>query len=120
MRLRRPAAALVLALTAVACGGGYEQALIAHFFTASRLEDRTALQPIATVMFDPRTDGTVLRFDITGINTAADGTERVTVSARVHLPGGDTVEKTLVVTMRRSDPAVDKGMTSRWIITGIS
>jgi hypothetical protein len=116
---RAVSAALVAGLIAIGCSGGYEQALLAQFFTASRLLDRTALQSVSTVMFDPRTEGTVLRFDVERIGPEDHGEKRVTVSARVHLPNGETVPKTLIVTMRRADPAVDTGTTSRWIITGV-
>ncbi|HWF85727.1 MAG TPA: hypothetical protein VG222_12805, partial [Vicinamibacterales bacterium] len=74
---------------------------------------------MATVIFDPRTDGTVLRFDVERIAPEDHNEKRVTVSARVHLPNGDTVQKTLLVTMRRADRAVDKGTTSQWIITKV-
>jgi hypothetical protein len=110
---------LVAGLSAVACAGGYEQALLAQFFTASRLLDRTALQNISTVIFDPRTDGTVLRFDVERVAPEDHNEKHVTVSAQVHLPGGDTVQKVLIVTMRRVDPAVDRGVTSRWVITKV-
>ena len=120
MKARSVLVALALATSAIACAGGYEQALLTQFFAASRLDDRTALQPIATAIFDPRTDGTVLSFDIAGSTPEDHGTKRITVSARVHLPGGETVQKQLVVTMRRSDPAIDKDTTSRWIITSVT
>jgi hypothetical protein len=120
VKARPVAAALVLALVAAACADGYTQALLTRFFAASRLEDRTALGPIATVMFDPRTDGTVLDFDITSSRVQPNGEERVLVSARVHLPNGDTVHKPLVVTMRRSNPAADKSTTSRWIVVDVA
>jgi hypothetical protein len=120
VKLRPALVAAALALSALACAGGYEQALLTQFFAASRLDDRTALGPIATVMFDPRTDGTILRFDITHTSQEEHGVKRVTLVARVHLPSGDTVQKTLIVTMRRSDPAVDKGTTSTWIITSVT
>lgn len=119
MKARAVLAVLVITLTATACAGGYEQALLTQFFAASRLLDRTALQNISTVIFDPRTDGTVIRFDIENIAPDDHGGKRVTVSARVHLPNGDTVPKTLIVTMRPADPAIDKGTTSRWIITKV-
>ena len=53
-------AALVLA---VACSGS-EQALVGQFFSASRLRDNTSLDNLATVMFDPRTQGTVTTFTV--------------------------------------------------------
>jgi len=106
-------------LSAIGCAGGYEQALLAQFFTASRLLDRTALQNISTVIYDPRTEGTVLRFDVERIGPEDHGEKRVTVSAQVHVLDGSTVLKTLVVTLRRPDPSTDQRTTSRWIVTRV-
>jgi len=107
------AAAMVGAvLSAIGCAGGYEQALLAQFFTASRLLDRTALQTISTVIYDPRTEGTVLRFEVERIGPEDHGEKRVTVSAQVHVPSGEIVRKELTVTLRQVDPA-------RWIITSV-
>jgi hypothetical protein len=119
-RARAVLTGLVLSLGAVACANGYERALLTQFFAASRLLDRTALQNMATVVFDPRTDGTVLRFDIDRITPEDRHQKTATVSARLRLPGGDIVQKQLVVTMRRTDPAVDKGATSRWMIIAVA
>ena len=61
---------LVVSLTvlaAVACSGGPEQPILNQFFTASRLRDNTSLQNFTTVSFDPRTEGTVSSFSITGV-----------------------------------------------------
>jgi hypothetical protein len=112
--------ALALTIGASGCANGYERALLAQFFAASRLLDRTALQNIATVVFDPRTDGTVLRFDVERITPEDRHRETATVSARVRMPRGDIVQKHLIVTMRRTDPAVDTGVTSRWIVTSVA
>src|SRR3954453_23680366 len=54
---------LTLFLT-VACSGAAEQTLIGQFFTASRLRDNTSLDNLSTVIFDPRTQGTVTTFTI--------------------------------------------------------
>jgi hypothetical protein len=110
---------IALALSAIACADRYERALLAEFFAASRLLDRTALQDVSTVIFDPRTDGTVLRFEVERISPEDHNEKRATVSARVHLPGGEIAQRTLIVTMRRADPAVDKSTTSKWIITSV-
>jgi hypothetical protein len=107
-------------LSAAACANGYERALIAQFFAASRLRDGTALQTVSTVMFDPSTDGTVLQFDLNRISPENSYQKRATISARVRRPDGDTVQENLIVTMRRTDPAVDTAATSRWIITGVA
>jgi len=52
----RVVAALVVStmtLTASGCGPNTERALLTRFFSASRLRDLTALQKIATVVFEP-------------------------------------------------------------------
>jgi hypothetical protein len=44
----------------------------------------------------------------------------VTIDAPVKLPSGQTVQKTLIVTMQRAVLSGDKGtVTGRWVITGI-
>jgi hypothetical protein len=59
---------LSLALLAVAaCSGGPEQALIGQFFNASRLRDNTSLDNFSTVLFDPKTSGTVTTFTVQSI-----------------------------------------------------
>jgi hypothetical protein len=116
---RAAAVAIALALSAAACANGYEHALIAQFFAASRLLDRTALQDVSTTIFDPCTDGTVLQFDLKGISPENGHEKRATVSARVRRPDGDTVQETLIVTMRRADPAASDGATARWIVTSV-
>ena len=50
-----------------ACSGGPEQAIITQFFNASRLRDNTSLDNFATVIFDPRTSGTVTSFSVASV-----------------------------------------------------
>jgi hypothetical protein len=49
---------------AAACSGGPEQSIVSQFFNASRLRDNTSLDNIATVVFDPQTQGTVTTFTV--------------------------------------------------------
>src|SRR5260370_39059682 len=61
---------LLLALTALgltACSSSPEQPILNQFFTASRLLDNTSLDNFSTVIFEPRTQGTVMSFTITGV-----------------------------------------------------
>jgi hypothetical protein len=54
--------------------------------------------------------------------TKRDGdlvTKDVTIDAPVKLPNGQTVQKTLVVTMQRAELTGEKPVTGRWIITNI-
>ena len=68
-RLRRAVSLLVLTWFAVAgCSGGSEQSLVDQFFSASRLRDNTKLENLATVSFDPRTQGTVTTFTVDAIS----------------------------------------------------
>jgi hypothetical protein len=64
-RSRVPAFGLLSAafFFALACSGS-EQSLVGQFFSASRLRDNTSLDNIATVIFDPRTQGTVTTFTV--------------------------------------------------------
>src|ERR1700730_7403233 len=60
----------LLALPAVvltACSSPSEQPILNQFFTASRLLDNSSLDNFSTVIFEPRTHGTVLSFTITGV-----------------------------------------------------
>jgi hypothetical protein len=59
---------LSLSSLLIACSGGPEQALVGQFFNASRLRDNTSLDNIATVIFDPQTQGTVTTFSVTNIS----------------------------------------------------
>lgn len=58
----------VLAPVLASCSGSAEQPIVSEFFNASRLRDSTALARVATVMFDPRTQGTVTSLTITTIS----------------------------------------------------
>lgn len=46
-----------------------EQQVLIDFFRASRLHDNTTLANIATISFDPRTDGSVQKFSIASIGS---------------------------------------------------
>jgi len=56
---------LTIALS-LACSSS-DQSIVSQFFSASRLRDATALDKIATVMFDPRTQGSVTDFTIQNV-----------------------------------------------------
>src|SRR5438034_4129457 len=56
-----------LALAAAACSGFAEQPILNQFFTASRLRDNTSLNNITMVSFEPRTEGSVTKFDIVSV-----------------------------------------------------
>jgi|SRR5262245_52289447 len=45
--------------------------------------------------------------------------KRVTIDAPVRLPDGQTVRKTLVVTLQRAELKAERPITGRWIVTGI-
>jgi len=96
-----------------------EQSLLEQFFGASRLRDTTALQRVATVTFEPLQQGIVRTFQITRVTPErVDGqkaTKEVTVDAPVVLPDGQTVRKTLIVTLQRASGDA----SSRWIVSGV-
>lgn len=114
----RLAVAIVTAVILSGCAAP-EQALLEEFFAASRLRDRTALQAVSTVTFEPLQQGIVRTFGITGVTAErVDGhmvTKDVTVAAPVILPDGRAVQKTLVVTLQRAGG----GDSRRWIVTGV-
>jgi hypothetical protein len=111
----QPVATLALALSACATS---EQALLEQFFSASRLRDTTALQSIATVVFEPHQQGIVRTFEIVSVVRAqrnGNAAKDVTVEAPVFLPDGGSVRKRLVVTIEQRG-----GDTSaRWLVTGV-
>lgn len=61
------AVSLLALVVVVACSGAAEQTIIGQFFNASRLRDNTSLDNVATVIFDPRTQGTVTTFAIQAV-----------------------------------------------------
>jgi hypothetical protein len=110
------AGASLIALLLVACSVRPEQVILDQFFSASRLRDRTALQHLSTVVFEPKDQGIVTAFDITGVTIENRGGERVSknvsLGAHVKLPNGQIVEKKLAVTMQYA--------AGRWTITGVA
>ena len=112
---------VALVATLAACSPRAEQRILSEFFSASRLRDRTALQKLATTAFDPASQGIITGFDITGVVTGDAGgraIKDVSISAPVKLPGGQTLQKNLVVTLER-DVSGSGGTAARWIVTGI-
>jgi hypothetical protein len=115
--------AIPLAAALVLCGcAAPEQRLLEQFFGASRLRDVTALQTVSTITFEPREQGIVRTFAITGVTPERlEGqtlAKDVTVEAPVILPDGQTVRKTLVVTLQRGTDG--GGSAHPWIVTGIA
>jgi hypothetical protein len=114
----RFAIGFAIAVTVGGCAAP-EQSLLEQFFGASRLRDTTALQGVSTVTFEPLQQGIVRTFEITGVTMErVDGqtaAKDITVVAPVILPDGQTVRKTLVVTMQRNNG----GDSRRWIVTGV-
>lgn len=106
--------ALAAAFGCAACAGP-ERPLIDQFFAASRLRDRTALQKISTVVFEPRERGIVTTFDVVKVESLRDGgrdRKNVTITAPVALPDGGTRRETLLVALQRDE-------AGRWMITGV-
>jgi hypothetical protein len=110
-----------VAIAVVLCGcAAPEQSLLDAFFGASRLRDTTALQRVSTVIFEPREQGIVRTFEITGVtpervDERQTVTKDVTVGAQVVLPDGRTVRETLLVTLTRGSA----GDSSRWMVTAV-
>jgi hypothetical protein len=93
------------------CSGDAERPLLETFFSAARLRDRTALADVATVAFEPRDRGTVLNFDVTAVRRGGSDAKNVTVSARLHLPGGETTDRGLVVS--------EQIIGGKWMVTAV-
>ncbi len=122
----RRASALAVALVTLAassCAHDAERALLNQFFAASRLRDLTALNKIASVVFEPARDGIVTTFEIVQMKAVpgpdgAPESEAVSISAPVRLPDGQTVTKTLVVTLERRPIEGAQNSGRGWRITG--
>jgi hypothetical protein len=115
--VRWPVALLLACFAALdaACGSGSaERQLLTNFFRAARLHDNTVLANIATVTFNPRTEGTVENFEVVSVASDPRG-KTVTVNARVRTPDGQTVPRTIVFTLERAS----EGGDGRWLITGL-
>jgi hypothetical protein len=65
--LRAVSLLAVVAPIVAGCSGAAEHTIISQFFNASRLRDNTSLDNFSTVIFDPRTQGTVTTFTIQSI-----------------------------------------------------
>jgi len=115
MRIAPPLLVSLVAI-AIGCSTATEQSILSQFFAASRLRDTTALKNVATVVFEPNTQGIITSFEITNVVPYRSGgelvSEHVSISAPVKLPSGQTAQKNLVIVMQR-----DAG---RWIVTGIT
>jgi hypothetical protein len=92
---------LVAAASLSGACGGQERSIVDEFFAQSRLRDKTALQKIATVTFEPHIQGIVETFDVTNVTPEENDAKTVTVSAQVKMPDGTIVHKTIVLTMSR-------------------
>jgi len=67
-RSRVPASGILsLAFAFLLACSSSDQSIVSQFFSASRLRDATALEKVATVMFDPRTQGSVTDFTIQNV-----------------------------------------------------
>jgi hypothetical protein len=125
MRIASALAIALMTMIVPGCARDTERALLSQFFAASRLRDLTALQKIATVVFEPATDGIITSFEILKLTAASgpDGrplSEQVSISAPVRLPDGRTVTKTVVVTMERRPIDGDQNPARGWMITAFS
>ena len=110
---------LCFALISACAKHGAEQVVLEQFFNASRLRDRTALQKISSVIFEPLQQGTITAFTIKSVADVEgpDGkasSKQVTVSAPVRQPDGQTAEKTIILVLQRGDGVA----TAQWMVTG--
>src|SRR5687768_3753398 len=114
---RRPALygpAALVALLLTGCGVlSPEEQLLTDFFEASRLHDTTVAAKMSAVIFNPRVDGVVDRFEVEEIEKAEDGqSERVTIQAQVRAADGQVAPRTMVATLRRQN--------GRWFIAALA
>jgi hypothetical protein len=112
--LRIPCA-LIVCLFTTACGWTpADEQFLTKFFERSRAYDTTRLAPVATVVFDPTTQGVVQRFRIVKREEAATaggrGARLLTLQADVG-SAGRVSERTLMVTMEQRDGS--------WVVTHV-
>jgi hypothetical protein len=113
----------LVVLTLAACSGAAERTLIAQFFAASRLRDLTALRSLATIVFEPKTDGIVNDFELLRIDSVPQSgsqppSKRALIAAPVRTPDGKTVPTIFVVTMQHGLPGSEPRWGG-WMITAI-
>jgi hypothetical protein len=122
----RAGAAALLALCLAACAATPEEQVLVRFFAACRALDSTLLNRLATVTFNPRTDGSIQTFTV----TERSGEQRAPFTDAQHeealrslsAPTGQSVELaglsiemltkqvTLEADVRSPDGAVRRGM----------
>jgi hypothetical protein len=107
-----------------ACSVRTEQTLLGQFFAASRLRDKTMLSNFSTVTFEPATQGIVTAFTISNVGREEQHeggmvSKDVTIAAPVRLADGQTVQKTLVVTLQWTSQRTEPLSAGRWIVTGV-
>lgn len=61
------AAVSAVAFTTAGCSGSGEQQIIKRFFDANRMRDQSTVANMATVEFDPQTDGVVQGFEVVSV-----------------------------------------------------
>ena len=108
----------VLLLVILAAGCGWvpaDEQVLTTFFEQSRLYDTTRVAGVATVVFDPRVEGVVERFQVTGrVDHPLDShrlQRQTTLATHVRTSGGE-LDRTLQVTMERAD--------GRWKVVAFS
>lgn len=117
IQVRRSSEAAALLLAAACAAGcvvrGLEAQLLEQFFHASRLYDRAALSNIATVVFNPATDGIVQEFRVVAIQREGGESQRrrVTIEAPVRRPDGRVSAQTLLATIEQRE--------GRWMVVAL-
>ena len=108
---KRLRSSLAAACLVAACGVlTLEEQLLRRFFEASRLYDMAAVEKVATVVFNPVSDGIVQDFRVAGVVESGD--RRVAaVDVRVRRRQVITEERLQVTIERRA---------GRWLITGVT
>jgi hypothetical protein len=116
--------ASLMTLTILSCSAPAEQPLLSRFFAASRLRDLTALQTIATVVFEPNVDGVVTSFDVMHVVSVVEPnrvreSKEVSISAPVRLPDGRMQQKDFVITITRARSDGRENHWGGWMIVAI-
>ena len=89
-----------------------ERQLLLDVFQACRLYDLTVLARLSTVPCNPKTDGVVQGFVMTGVERLTPASRQVSIQAAVRMFDGSTSDRAMTITVSERD--------GRWMVTRIT
>jgi hypothetical protein len=89
-----------------------ERQLLLDVFQACRVYDLTVLARLSTVPCNPRLDGVVQGFEMTGVERLTPSSRQVAIQAAVRMFDGSTSDRAMTITIAERD--------GRWMVTDIT